>query len=198
MAASHLPQTEKEAHHRQHQAFADKASEIAAQLNLEQTDIAEQILEFSILTIWLISHILGSDKKIAQAMQSNVAAPEVSQHLFHISPVERTLLVALTETEQRFRMIADHSPVLMWVADAHGERGFFNNSWREFVGNEDWRNSLHLHDLPDYLALIQHLQDNLEPGEAELRLRRQDGQYRWFLEKILPRIDANGVLSVLP
>lgn len=195
MTASQLPQAEKEAHRNEHQAFIDKANEMAAQLNLEQAEIAEQILEF--LTIWLISHILGSDKKIAQALQSNVAAQVVSQPLFHISPVERTLLVALTETERRFRMIADHSPVLMWVADAHGERGFFNRSWKEFVGKEDWHHCLHPQDLPDYLELIQHLQDNPEPGEAEFRLRRQDGQYRWFLEKILPRIDTNGVFMGL-
>lgn len=191
MNASGLPDADKDAHRKEHQAFVDKANEIAAQQDLDQTAVAEQVLEF--LTIWLISHILGSDKKIAQALESDVTAHEVMQPLFHISPVERTLLVALTETERRFRMISDHSPVLMWVADANGERGFFNRSWKEFVGNEDWRRGIHWQDLPAYLDLLHRLKDNPEPGEAEFRLRRHDGQYRWFLEKILPRIDTNGI-----
>lgn len=190
MNASGLPDTDKDAHRKEHQAFVQKASEIATQKALDQTAVAEQVLEF--LTIWLISHILGSDKKIAQALASDVATHEFAQPLFHISPVERTLLVALTETERRFRMISDHSPVLMWVADASGKRGFFNRSWNEFVGHEDWRRGVHWQDLPAYLELLQRLQDNREPGESEIRLRRQDGQYRWFLEKILPRIDTDG------
>ena len=201
MNASALSNAEKHLHRQEHLAFVNKAQEIASNPGLLQAEAAEQVLEF--LTIWLISHILGSDKKVAAALhhaEQKPRLPAPSKPIFRVSEVERTLLVALTETERRFRMISDHSPVLMWVADSNNVRGFFNRGWRDYVGldrhssiDTPWRDAIHPDDLPAYLELMDNLLNHKLPGEAEFRLRRNDGQYRWFLEKVLPRIDSNGV-----
>lgn len=202
MDKSPLPEAEKEAHRKAHRSFVEKAQEVIENPHLLQAEAAEQVLEF--LITWLISHILGSDKKIAKALGRGEHGIAVEQPLFDISPVEKILVGALAETERRFRLISDHTPALMWVSAADGTRGFFNRAWTDFVGiadastaEADWSSFIHPDDRHAYLELIQPLSVTPEPVEAEYRLRRYDGRYHWFLEKILPRIDSNNVFMGL-
>jgi diguanylate cyclase (GGDEF)-like protein/hemerythrin-like metal-binding protein/PAS domain S-box-containing protein len=198
MAACLLPETEKAEHRKAHRGFVKKAREIMQHPDLLQAEVAEEVLEF--LTTWLISHILGSDKRIVQALERGGQALAAGKSLLDISPVERVLLGALNETERRFRLISDQSPVLMWVADANGVRSFFNRTWTDFVGidaestgDTDWRDFIHPEDRPAYLEKIRQLPATPQPIEAEYRLRRRDGHYHWFLERILPRLDSGDV-----
>jgi diguanylate cyclase (GGDEF)-like protein/hemerythrin-like metal-binding protein/PAS domain S-box-containing protein len=202
LAACSLPEAEKAQHLRAHEGFVVKAREIMLHPDLLQAEVAEQVLEF--LTTWLISHILGSDKKIAQSMGLGGQASRAGKPLFDISPVERVLLGALTETERRFRLISDHSPTLMWVADAKGVRGFFNRSWVDFVGLDaesimtaDWRDFVHPDDRDAYLSMLSQMLMAPQAAEAEYRLLKHSGHYHWFFEKILPRIDSSGVFMGL-
>lgn len=103
--------------------------------------------------------------------------------LFDISPVERVLLGALTETERRFRLISDHTPALMWVADAKGVRGFFNRSWTDFVGidaesiaGRDWRDFLRADDRPVCLAMLQRLAAQPQPADRALYRAKDAGR----------------------
>lgn len=201
-AACPLPEAEKEQHRKAHQGFVDKARSIMEHPDLFQAEAAEQVLEF--LTTWLISHILGSDKKFARTLVADGQAMETGSTLVEVSPVVRMLLGALTETERRFRLITDQTPVLIWVADAKGVRGFFNRTLTDFVGidaesigDAEWIDCIYPDDRPAYLAIIDKMLATPGPGEAEYRLRRYDGHYHWFLEKILPRIDASNVFMGL-
>ena len=69
---------------------------------------------------------------------------------------------AVRESEARFRTMADSAPVLLWMADATGERQFFNQSWLEFTGktqsqamNDGWRASVHPDDLAHFLTVYR-------------------------------------------
>ncbi len=200
MAVCSLPEDEIIRHRKEHHGFVEKVQEIMQRPDLLQTEISEKVLEF--LTTWLITHILGSDMKIAQALALEGTGPEPYDHqLFEISPVERMLLGALNETERRFRLISDHTPALIWVSDATGDRGFFNRSWCDFVGFEeeappavDWADFIHPDDREAYLAIISSILAEPKPAEAEYRLRNRNGNYHWFLERILPRIDSSNAL----
>ncbi|TRZ99223.1 MAG: diguanylate cyclase [Rhodocyclaceae bacterium] len=201
MATCPLSEAEKELHRQAHQGFVDKARSIMEHPDLLQAEAAEQVLEF--LITWLISHILGSDKKFARTLVPGQTA-EAGSPLVEVSPVVRMLLGALTETERRFRLITDQTPVLIWVADAKGVRGFFNRTLADFVGidaesigDADWIDRMHPEDRPGYLAMIRRMLASRQAGESEYRLRRYDGHYHWFLEKILPRIDAGNVFMGL-
>ena len=114
------------------------------------------------------------------------------------------LLGALNETERRFRLISDNTPVLIWVADTTGKLGFFNRAWVEFIGisieashTVDWTSYVHPDDRAAYFARLEAILVDHLPAEVEYRLRCHDGQYHWFLEKILPRYDSTDVLSGL-
>lgn len=196
MATCPLPEAEKARHRKAHQGFIDKAREIKQSPDLLKAEVAEQVLDF--LTTWLISHILGSDRKIAKALVSGEQGAGAGGLSFEISSVEQVLLGALTETERRFRLISDHTPALIWVADECGKRTFFNRSWTDFVGihadlmyDTDWRELIHPEDRSAYLDVIQRLPDAPQPAACEYRLRRHDGSYCWFLERVLPRINSS-------
>ena len=196
LAACQLPEAEKDRHRLAHRAFIERAGEIMHRSDLLQAEVADQVLDF--LIGWLISHILGSDKKLAKAMKPGGA--EVPSSLFDVSPVERILLSALTDTERRFRLISDQTPALMWVADAKGERVFLNRPWAVHVGADvdrldsvDWREFIHADDRVAYFAMLDGLIAKPKAAEIEYRLRRHDGEYVWFFEKILPRLDNGGV-----
>lgn len=100
----------------------------------------------------------------------------------------------LRESEERFRMIADSAPVLIWMADTSGMCVYVNRRWLEFSGRrmEDelgrgWRELLHPDDLERCVTALRAVLEAREPFEQEYRLRRHDGQYRWVLGQGMPR-----------
>jgi PAS domain S-box-containing protein len=106
---------------------------------------------------------------------------------------------ALVESETRFRTMADHAPVLIWMAGADGKLTFFNRPWLEFTGRtmqsevgEGWNEGIHPEDFERRLALYRDHFERREPFRMEYRLRRHDGEYRWVLDSAVPLRDADG------
>ena len=100
---------------------------------------------------------------------------------------------ALEESEARFRVMADHAPVLIWKAQGDCERYFFNRTWLEFTGCalEDeagggWLDQVHPDDRERLVQQTREACERRVPFSVEYRLRRADGQYRWLLERGVP------------
>ncbi|GAA4706523.1 hypothetical protein GCM10023215_53720 [Pseudonocardia yuanmonensis] len=97
---------------------------------------------------------------------------------------------ARADAERRFRALADATPALIWADGADGRRVFVNKAWREYTGAGDadlgigWRTRIH----PDDLAGYDERRAAAAGGvfEAEYRLRRADGRYRWVLDRGAP------------
>ena len=105
---------------------------------------------------------------------------------------------ALRETEERFRLLADSAPVLIWVNGTTGCE-FVNRSYLAYTGmTQDevrgmgWARCLHPDDAADYLETYRRAADKRSRYEAQCRLRRVDGEYRWFKSIGLPRFAADG------
>lgn len=95
--------------------------------------------------------------------------------------------------EQRFRLIMDNAPVLVWVSDTKKLCTWFNKPWLEFVGRtmeqelgNGWAENVHPDDLDRCLTIYTTSFDAREPFEMAYRLRRHDGEYRWLLDKGIP------------
>jgi PAS domain S-box-containing protein len=108
---------------------------------------------------------------------------------------ERTL----SESEERFRSIADSAPVPMWVSRLDGLRQFVNRAYHEFLGvpyaaalNFDWRKALHSDDLERILGEQRAGEGSLKPFALEARYRRSDGQWRWLRSESQPRWGPGG------
>ena len=103
------------------------------------------------------------------------------------------------ESERRFRVLADSAPVLIWINGPEGAQ-FVNQAYRDFVGVADdaelvgcgWAKYLHSDDLEDYTAAYSSAVESREPFEADFRMRRADGEYRWMKSRAIPRDTEDG------
>lgn len=105
----------------------------------------------------------------------------------------------LIESEQRFRLVANTAPVLIWMADTDKQCTFFNKCWLDFTGRsleqelgEGWAKGVHPADAERCLTIYAKAFDARADFEMEYRLRRYDGKYRWVVDYGVPRIESDG------
>lgn len=105
---------------------------------------------------------------------------------------------ALRESEERFRNMAEHAPVMVWVATRDGLCTYVSRSWYEFTGQADgaalgsgWLDPIHPEDREQARSAFKS-SDALEPFRFEYRLRRSDGSYAWMLDSAAPLFGAEG------
>ncbi|ABF41896.1 multi-sensor signal transduction histidine kinase [Candidatus Koribacter versatilis Ellin345] len=106
---------------------------------------------------------------------------------------------ALRHSEQRFRVITDASPVLVWMAGTDKLCYYFNKGWLNFVGRtleqeagNGWAENVHPDDFDRCLQIYVANFDERRPFEMEYRLRHHSGQYRWILDCGVPRFAPDG------
>jgi formate hydrogenlyase transcriptional activator len=98
------------------------------------------------------------------------------------------------------RAFIDGIPAFAWSARADGFPEFVNQRLQEYTGlspdqvHGDWKSILHRDDLEAFENWWQGLQHSGKPGRTELRLRRSDGQCRWFQISAAPSFDEQGKL----
>ncbi len=95
--------------------------------------------------------------------------------------------------------LAESVPQLVWVARRDGYATYVNRRWTEYTGRPSselvgwgWQQVLHPDDLSGALERWTAALAAAAPCEAEYRLRRADGAYRWHLARALPEPDAHG------
>ena len=105
---------------------------------------------------------------------------------------------AIRESEERFRLVANTAPVLIWMSDADKLCTYFNDPWLEFTGGSlesqlgnGWANGVHSEDLERCLRIYTEAFDRRERFRMEYRLRRHDGEYRWILDIGVPRFNQH-------
>jgi PAS domain S-box-containing protein len=108
-------------------------------------------------------------------------------------------MVTLHESEERFRLVANTAPVMIWMSGVDKLCNYFNHSWLKFTGRSfeqeqgnGWAEGVHSEDLPRCWETYAKAFDRREPFEMEYRLRRHDGEYRWILDLGVPRFNADG------
>jgi PAS domain S-box-containing protein len=105
---------------------------------------------------------------------------------------------ALRESEERFRLLADSSPVLIWVNDMAGAQ-FVNRAYLDFLGvgevdvqRYDWAQFIHPDDREAYVTAYLDAFNRRDLFEAQFRFRRADGEYRWMKSVGTPRMTPTG------
>ncbi len=108
---------------------------------------------------------------------------------------------ALAASERNLKLIIDTIPALAWSARPDGSAEFFSQHYLDFVGLSEeqasgwgWAAAVHPEDLNALTATWQRIIASEAPGEAEARLRRHDGEYRWFLFRASPLRDESGTI----
>jgi PAS domain S-box-containing protein len=124
-----------------------------------------------------IGDILWNALKRRQAMQALLAARETAR-----------------ESEQRFRLIANTAPVMIWMSDVDKQVTYVNQRWLDFTGwppdeppGHRWISLIHPDDVERCGDVYVSAFDQRQPFQIDHRLRRQDGEYRWTVTVGVPR-----------
>lgn len=92
--------------------------------------------------------------------------------------------------------VVDALPGLVWTALPDGQVDFVNQQWREYTGlsGDAWQMAIHPDDLPRLLECLRSSISTAHACEAEVRMRRFDGEFRWFAVRANPITDASGAV----
>ena len=108
---------------------------------------------------------------------------------------------ALARSEDRYRMLADSVPALVWACGPDARTTFFNRRWLDFTGRtmeqelgDGWADGVHEDDVAPRMRAYLDAFDRRQPFELEYRLRRADGEYRSVLDRGSP-VYENGAFA---
>jgi PAS domain S-box-containing protein len=109
---------------------------------------------------------------------------------------------ALRESEQLFRVVTDASPIMVWLSGTDKLCYYFNKGWLDFVGRtleqesgNGWAENVHPEDFDRCLQIYVSNFDARRPFEMEYRMRHHSGQYRWILDRGVPRHAPDGTFE---
>jgi PAS domain S-box-containing protein len=98
-----------------------------------------------------------------------------------------------------FRLVADSTPVMIWMAGPDRQFEWFNRSWLDYTGRDldqeqgaGWLDGVHIEDLERCAGIYHASFDARQAFTMDFRLRRCDGTYRWFMAQGVPRHAADG------
>jgi PAS domain S-box-containing protein len=152
-----------------------------------------------------ILNLVEAAKSVAHQQDYSVRAPNPGgAELGFVTEAFNSMLeqiqlthAVLGESEERFRVVADSAPVLIWMAGPDGQLAWFNKHWLTFVGAPmerqvagEWKEAIHPEDREHCMGIYAGAFDRRENFRMECRLRRHDGEYRWLLNQGTPRHQA--------
>lgn len=116
---------------------------------------------------------------------------------------EREAEASISESRRRFQQLADAMPFIVWSAAADGSVDFSNAAFFEYTGvpldapaKSRWQPCVHPDDVVVCLDTWAACVRDGVPYEIEYRLRRRDGEYRWFRVNAAPIREADGSIRV--
>jgi PAS domain S-box-containing protein len=105
----------------------------------------------------------------------------------------------LFEKEQRFRIMANGTPVMIWVHDAKGNIEFINTAYRHFFGvdldqvhGQNWQPLVHPDNRKSYTDTFMGALNDQKPFHAEAWVKNANGEWRFIESYGLPRFSADG------
>jgi len=106
---------------------------------------------------------------------------------------------ALRESEQRFRLVANTAPVMIWMSSIDKLCTYFNQPWLDFTGRpleaqlgDAWAEGVHPEDRQACLDTYTRSFDRRQTFQMQYRLQRHDGEYRWVFDLGVPRFAPDG------
>jgi PAS domain S-box-containing protein len=114
---------------------------------------------------------------------------------------EKRIQAALHASEQRLRTVMDILPGFVWFAEPDGAINHLNDRWYEYTGQTPeealptgWTETVHPEDAARTAEIWAHALSVGCPYEVELRYRRRDGAYRWYVARAERMVDDRGAV----
>jgi PAS domain S-box-containing protein len=149
----------------------------------------------SIKYIHSVGHpVVGDDGEVTELVGTHVDVTE--QHLAKVALQEA--FDKIKQSEDRLRLVIDTIPTLVWRAGPEGIPDFLNQPALDYTGlssdqtETGWPRAFHPDDKKGMLQKWSAIRESGMRGGLEARLRRFDGEYRWFLFQAEPLRDEAG------
>jgi PAS domain S-box-containing protein len=108
---------------------------------------------------------------------------------------------ALLRSEEYFRRVIETIPAMVATWRPNGEMDYINRAWAEYLGADvedmqgwGWKSAVHPDDLEQITERHTAALAAGVPVEYEVRIRRADGEYRWFLNRHMPMRGESGTI----
>lgn len=152
----------------------------------------------SIRYIHSVGHpFLGEDGEVEELVGTHVDVTE--QYL--AKEKLQTAFDEIKRSEDRLRLVVDTIPALVRRSTPEGIPDFLNQTALDYTGlaldqaETGWPRAFHPEDKKGMLQKWSAIRASGVPGELEARLRRYDGDYRWFLFRAVPLRDESGNIA---
>jgi PAS domain S-box-containing protein len=150
--------------------------------------------------MWYDGAIVGIEAKMLDNQVDDVQALRG-----RLAELEAELLRQKQEQqvgEQRFLLLADAAPVMIWISGADALCSYCNRAWLEFRGRSSeqecgngWTEGIHPDDRDLCVETYLKAFSARQPFRTQYRLQRADGEYRWVEDAGVPRFDDNGTFA---
>jgi PAS domain S-box-containing protein len=138
--------------------------------------------------------LVGHDGEVLELVGTHIDVTE--QHF--AKEALQNAFDEIKKSEDRLRLVIDTIPTLVWRAGPDGVPDFLNQPALDYTGlrldqaETGWPRAFHPDDKKGMLVKWSAIRQSGMPGELEARLRRYDGEYRWFLFRAEPLRDEAG------
>jgi PAS domain S-box-containing protein len=177
----------------------DRVSEAAQQAVQEkanfEVDFRIALPDDSIRYVHSVGHpLIGGDGEVVELVGTHVDVTD--QHVARVALQEA--FDEIKKSEDRLRLVIDTIPTLVWRAEPEGIPDFLNQPALDYTGlsldqaETGWPRAFHPDDKKGMLQKWSAIRQSGVRGGLEARLRRFDGEYRWFLFQAEPLRDECG------
>jgi PAS domain S-box-containing protein len=184
---------------RVHREDRDRVIEMVRQALREKTgfegDYRIVLPDGSTRYVHSVGHtVVGHDGEVTELVGTHIDVTE--QHL--AKEALQNAFDEIKKSEDRLRLVIDTIPTLVWRAGPDGVPDFLNQPALDYTGlrldqaETGWPRAFHPDDKKGMLVKWSAIRESGMPGELEARLRRYDGEYRWFLFRAEPLRDEAG------
>jgi PAS domain S-box-containing protein len=160
-----------------------------------------RILIFAVAALFAV-WICAAQRRTAQSLLGARAELEANvRKLEKLNEGQRQTQARLSEAERELRLTLDSIPAIIWRGGSNGYVQQLNKRWFDYTGTtfeqvrgRRWKSCVHPDDLEHLVEAGDKYVASGIPMDSEARLRRFDGEYRWFLFRPVPARDENGTI----
>ncbi len=190
-------------HVAEHQQFIDKMLKVKQEAQANISSISKGLIEY--LVNWLNHHILNTDKQMALSLINNIDAAHIRiNQQEHNNLMQSNLYSALSESEERFKELAENISAMIWITNADLVPIFCNQFWfamfnlkNDIPSRAQWLNAIHPDDRNHVIQIYARAAEERTKFVIEYRLLHDNDKIIWVYETAAPRIQKNGVFSGL-